>query len=283
MTTLMMLPFIACIILSSIYVYFGTHVVKRELIFVDLALAQIAVLGSLVPHLFNWQHSQRVSYGLSILFIGIGSWIFSSIDLKKFNVHQEAFIGIIYVVSAATSILMVSKSSAEADSIKEMLVGNILFISGAEVFTLGLLCAFVGVFHYIFRVHFDQLTKAYKSNSRLTRSKKWDFLFYISFGVIVAYSVNMAGILLIFSFLVIPTIAANILRKAFNSGISLLVIAWFLSFIGSLVGIYASAQFDFPTGASIVVALGLVFFIVLVSGHIKVRAKEKIPLKKGMD
>jgi zinc/manganese transport system permease protein len=276
MISLMLLPFIACLILSGIYVYFGTHIVKRELIFVDLALAQIAVLGSLVPNLFGWGHGSMLSYGLSILFIGIGSWIFSAVDLKKFNVHQEAFIGIIYVISAAGSILMVSKSTAEAESIKEMLVGNILFISVLDVFILGILSACIGAFHFLFRNSFNQLTNSYDANSSVNRSRKWDFLFYISFGVIVAYSVKMAGILLIFSFLIIPTIAASILCKIFNNKVSSLIIAWALSFLGSFLGIYASAQFDFPTGASIVAALGFVFFVVLTVGQLQVKGKRAL-------
>ncbi|MBT5855157.1 metal ABC transporter permease [bacterium] len=274
MISLMLFPFIACLILSGIYVYFGTHIVKRELIFVDLALAQIAVLGSLVPNLFGWENVSIISYGLSILFIGLGSWVFSSVDLKKFHIHQEAFIGIIYVISAACSILMVSKSTAEAESIKEMLVGNILFISVTEVLILGGLCTCIGVFHYLFRNNFNQLTLSYGTNRGVPRSKKWDFLFYISFGLVVTYSVKMAGILLIFSFLIIPAIAAQIFCKIFNTRASSLLIAWTLSFLGSVLGIYVSAQFDLPTGASIVTTLGLVFFIVLTVGQLTYTPKD---------
>ncbi len=255
MFELMIPPFIACLILTGIHAYLGIHVVERGVIFVDLSLAQIAALGAIVAVLAGYPIHTTQAYLLSLMFTFIGAAIFSVTRLKERAVPQEAIIGIVYVVSAAASVLVLDKFPSEATHLKEMLVGNILFVNWREIFKTLTLYGAIGAVHFIFRDKFIMIScHPERAAAQGINIRLWDFLFYMTFGFVVTSSVEMAGVLLVFSFLIVPAVCAMLFTKHFGKR---LLIGWALGAFASLIGVYASAEFDMPTGAAIVCVFGL--------------------------
>ena len=253
--SLMFKPFLACLILTGIHAYLGIHVVERGVIFVDLSLAQIAALGAIVAVLAGYPIHTTQAYLLSLMFTFIGAAIFSVTRLKERAVPQEAIIGIVYVVSAAASVLVLDKFPSEATHLKEMLVGNILFVNWREIFKTLTLYGAIGAVHFIFRDKFIMIScHPERAAAQGINIRLWDFLFYMTFGFVVTSSVEMAGVLLVFSFLIVPAVCAMLFTKHFGKR---LLIGWALGAFASLIGVYASAEFDMPTGAAIVCVFGL--------------------------
>lgn len=263
MFDLMFAPFVACLILTGIHAYLGIHIIEREVIFVDLALAQIAALGAVFAILFGFPLHSTYAYFVSLLFTFIGATIFSLTRMKDKRVPQEAIIGIVYVVAAAGAILVLERIPQEAEHIKYMLVGNILFVNWNEILKIFLLYSVIGIFHYIFRDRFILIsTDVELAEKKGIRIKLWDFLFYATFGFVVTSSVEIAGVLLVFSYLIIPAVCSVLLAKSLSKR---LTIGWVLGTIGSILGLYFSAKLDLPTGAAIVCTFGgILIFIWLI-------------------
>src|SRR5882762_906210 len=200
-------PFVASLILTGIHAYLGVHFVERGVIFVDLSLAQIAALGATIAILMPFSNGDPhapVVYWVSLAFTFIGAFVFSTIRSKRARIPQEAIIGICYAVASAAAILAMSKSTSEAEHLKDMLVGNILAVSWPEVGKTALLYGAVGLFHYVFRKRFLAISiDPDKAEAEGTSIRLWDFLFYASFGFVVTSSVAIAGVLLVFCYLIV--------------------------------------------------------------------------------
>jgi len=255
MFNLMLAPFAACLVLVGIHAYLGIHVLERGIIFVDLALAQLAALGAVSAVLAGFPLHGPQAYAFSLAFTLAGAVVFSFTRARKNGVSQEAVIGIAYVVCAAASVLALEKIPGESQHIKEMLVGNILFVNWRQVMKTLVLYGLIGAFHWRFRERFMLISADVRAAERRGISiRLWDFLFYASFGVVVTSSVEIAGVLLVFSFLVIPAFCAALFARGFSRRLSA---GWALGAVTSLGGIYASARLDLPTGAAIVCAFGV--------------------------
>ena len=257
MLAFLFLPFVAGFVLTGIHAYLGVHVVERGVIFVDLSLAQIAALGTTVALLVGTDVHSGWSYVWSLGFTIIGAAIFAFARVhRQTRVPQEAIIGIVYAVSAAASILVMSKASQETEHLKEMLVGNLLAVSWATVIKTAVLYALVGLFHYIFRRKFLAITLNAHNGvaDEIPNVKLWDFLFYISFGFVVTWSVSIAGVLLVFSYLIVPSVAAMLFAESIGKR---LAIGWTMAVLVTAIGILLSFRLDLPTGATIVCTFGL--------------------------
>ncbi|MEO5762803.1 MAG: metal ABC transporter permease, partial [Vicinamibacteria bacterium] len=232
-------PFAASLILTGIHAYLGVHVVERGVIFVDLSLAQIAALGSTIALLLPFTDGDPHgpwTYWISLLFTFIGAAIFSTIRSKKARIPQEAIIGISYAVASAAAILAMSKATSESEHLKDMLVGNILAVSWPEVGKTAMLYAAVGLFHYIFRKQFLAISIDHDAAEASGLNVKfWDFLFYASFGFVVTSSVSIAGVLLVFCYLIVPSVAAMLYSQKIGTR---LAIGWSMGTIVSALGIY---------------------------------------------
>ena len=265
-------PFAASLILTGIHAYLGVHVVERGVIFVDLSLAQIAALGSTIALLLPFTDGDPHgpwTYWISLLFTFIGAAIFSTIRSKKARIPQEAIIGISYAVASAAAILAMSKATSESEHLKDMLVGNILAVSWPEVGKTALLYAAVGLFHYIFRKQFLAISIDHDAaEASGLNVKLWDFLFYASFGFVVTSSVAIAGVLLVFCYLIVPSVAAMLYSQ--KIGVRL-AIGWSMGTIVSALGIYLSVRLDLPTGACMVCTFGLVLILMAMAKPLIVR------------
>jgi zinc/manganese transport system permease protein len=266
-------PFAASLILTGIHAYLGVHVVERGVIFVDLSLAQIAALGSTVALLLPFTDGDPHgpwTYWISLLFTFIGAAIFASIRSKKARIPQEAIIGISYAVASAAAILAMSKATSESEHLKDMLVGNILAVSWPEVRNTAVLYAAVGLFHYIFRRQFLAISMDHdKAEASGLNVRFWDFLFYASFGFVVTSSVSIAGVLLVFCYLIVPSVAAMLYSQDIGKR---LAIGWTMGTIVSALGIYLSVLLDLPTGAAMVCTFGLVLILMALVKPLIVRA-----------
>ena len=255
-------PFAASLILTGIHAYLGVHVIERGVIFVDLSLAQIAALGStiaiLLPFTGQDPHGPWV-YWTGLLFTFIGAAIFSTVRVRRARIPQEAIIGITYAVASAATILAMSQSTSESEHLKDMLVGNILAVSWPEVGKTAALYAGIGLFHYLFRRPFLAISLNHaQAEEEGLRVRFWDFLFYASFGFVVTSSVLIAGVLLVFCYLIVPSVAAVLYADRIGPR---LAIGWTMGTVVSALGIYLSVKLDLPTGAAMVCTFGLVLIV----------------------
>ncbi|MBZ5508253.1 MAG: metal ABC transporter permease [Acidobacteriia bacterium] len=256
----LILPFLASLILTGIHAYLGVHVVERGVIFVDLALAQIAALGATTAILIGMDPHGTGAYWMSLGFTFVGAAIFTFVRSRQKRIPLEAFIGITYAVASAAAIIAMSKATGETEHLKDMLVGNILAVSKHDVIKTAVLYGVIGLFHFIFRKKFLAISLSHNSaepqpqlNIRL-----WDFLFYASFGFVVTSSVAIAGVLLVFCYLVVPSVGAMLFADRIGTR---LAIGWTMGTLVSALGCYCSVFFDTPTGATIVCTFGAVLVV----------------------
>jgi zinc/manganese transport system permease protein len=259
-------PIVAALVIAGIHAYLGLHVVERGVIFVDLSLAQIASLGAtiavLVPALHGDVHGPVV-YWMSLAFTLVGALIFAMVKGQEAKIPQEAIIGISYAVASAAVIVAMSKAPGESEHLRDMLVGNILSVQWPEVWTTAALYAAIGAFHYIFRHRFLEISVTPEAaQARGVRVKWWDFLFYASFGFVVTRSVAIAGVLLVFCYLIVPSVGGMLFSSRIGPR---LAIGWVMAAIVSILGMYFSVLFDLPTGATIVCTFGLALIVMAVA------------------
>lgn len=253
-------PFCVCLILTGIHVYLGIHVLSRGVVFVDLALAQIAALGATIGFLMGFSHEGPASYLTSLGFTLVGAFLFAATrNVEKRKVPQEAIIGVSYAISSAAIILLLDRASHGAEEIKSMLVGSILWVTWPEVATTFVLYSLISVFHYLFRERFLLITmNPAEAERRGMNLKLWDLLFYSTFGIVITSSVKIAGVLLVFSYLVIPSIIGMLFCQTIRGRLTL---GWAVGFLASVLGLSGSYLMDFPTGASLVVFFGICLLV----------------------
>ncbi len=253
----MLVPFLACLVLSGILIYLGLHVIARKVIFVDLALAQIAALGATYALTLGYDPNDNplaVSL-LSLAFTFVGAGAFAITRMRRERVPQEAFIGIIYAAASAAAILTLSKSATGGEELKHMLVGDILLVSLPTVIQMAILYVGIGIFHLIFRKKFLAISlDPERAEAAGTNIRSWDLIFYMSFGVVIVKSVAIAGVLLVFSYLVVPAVIAQMFS---DTVMGRLLLGWLAAILASMVGIVWSFYSDYPTGPAVVVMLGL--------------------------
>ncbi len=247
-------PFLACLVLTGIHVYLGLHVLARGVIFVDLALAQMAALGITVAFLAGHPIQGEATYWYALAFTVCGAALFSLTRVRRAPIPQEAIIGIVYAVSAAMTVLVVDRAPQGSEHIKQLLVGSILTVSPADVGRLAILYALIGALHVAMRrpvlqISFDPQGAAARGLS----IRWWDFCFYVTFGVVVTSSVRMAGVLLVFSYLIVPAAVGALLT---GSVAARLLIGWTLGSVVSALGLWGSFAWDLPTGATVVATFG---------------------------
>ena len=253
--------FVASLILTGIHAYLGVHVVERGVIFVDLSLAQIAALGTTMAYLAGYDLHSSVAYLFSLGFTFLGAALFAlSRPHQSTRIPQEAIIGIVYAVSAAVAILVMSKATQETEHLKEMLVGNILSVSWPELRKTAALYALVGLFHFVFRRKFLAISMSHSDAvPHGLNVRFWDFLFYMSFGFVVTSSVAIAGVLLVFCFLIVPSVTAMLFTEKLGPR---LAIGWSMGAFVSACGVALSFVLDLPTGATIVATFGAALLVI---------------------
>ncbi len=260
---LMLPPFVTCMVLVAMLSYLGLHVIAREVIFVDLSLAQMAALGSLSALLIHVDPDSPTAYLFALVATALGALLFALTRTsgRKGRVPQEAFIGIVYVVASAAAVLVANKVPGGGEAVEKTLVGSLLWVTWPQILKLALVYAGLGLFQFALRHRF--LTISFNPEEAQQNGWKirwWDFLFYLSFGVVITLAVPLAGVLMVFSFLVVPAVIANLFT---GDKRRLTLISWSTGALASLLGLWVSYTKDLPTGPLIVCMYGLVLLIAL--------------------
>ena len=259
-------PVVACVLLPWLLVYLGLHVVQRGIIFIDIAMAQMASLGICVAVLLHLNLEGWPAFFIALGFTLCGAAIFSVTGKRASQIPQEAIIGIGYVVAAAAAVLLLSRAAEGDEEIKNMLVGNILLVSPVDVWKCFGLFLCVGIAHFVLRrsfllVSFDR-DAAYERGLRV---RWWDFLFYALFGLVVTSFVRIAGVLLVFSYLIVPAVCGINLARSLGRR---LLIGWLIALLGGVAGLFLSFQWDLPSGAAIVCTFGALLIFISLGGLI---------------
>ncbi len=264
---LMLPPFVACMVLVAMLSYLGLHVIAREVIFVDLSLAQMAAFGSLSALLIHVDPDSPTAYLFALVATAVGALLFALTRTsgRKGRVPQEAFIGIVYVVASAAAVLVANKVPGGGEAVEKTLVGSLLWVTWPKIIKLSVAYAGLGLFQFALRHKF--LTISFHPEEAEQHGWKirwWDFLFYLSFGVVITLAVPLAGVLMVFSFLVVPAAIANLFT---GDKRRLALIAWSTGALASLLGLWVSYTKDLPTGPLIVCMYGLVLVVALGVQH----------------
>jgi zinc/manganese transport system permease protein len=260
--SLLWAPFLMCLVLTGIHAYLGVHVLAREVVFVDIALAQIAALGATAAFLLGFDLDTWESYACGLGATIAGALVLALTRTRERHVSQEAVIGVVYAVSSAAAVLLADRAPHGVEHVRAMLVGNLLAVRPEDVVKVAALYAAVGLMHWTCRRPFFLIsTDPDAAFAQAYRVRLWDFVFYASFGVVVTSSVRIGGVLLVFSYLIVPALAGVALGRTVRAK---LLVGWAFGTLVSVLGVVASAAFDLPTGATVVCAFGatlLVFWV----------------------
>ncbi len=252
---LMLAPFAACLVLSLMHVYLGLHVVERGVIFVDLALAQIAAFGATCAFLAGFSLHSLPSYLFSLFATLLGACLFATTRYREQRIPQEAIIGIAYAVATGASVIILSFAPEGGEELKALLVGHLLFVTMGEVSSMALLYGAVGIFLWLARKKLLLISQdPARAFSLGMRVRLWDLLFYALFGVVVTSSTELAGVLLVFSFLVVPSVCALLFARTIRGR---LLFGWGVGVLSSVAGVCSSYFLDLPTGATVVCIFGV--------------------------
>ena len=263
---LLWIPFLMCLVLTGIHAYLGVHVLAREVVFVDIALAQIAALGATAAFLVGYDMDTWESYAIALFATLVGALVLSLTRTRHRNVSQEAVIGVVYAVSSAGAVLLADRAAHGTEHIRAMLVGSLLSVRGPEVLKVAVLYALIGGLHWMCRKPFFLIsTDPDAAYAQGWRVRLWDFVFYASFGVVVTSSVRIGGVLLVFSYLIVPALAGVALGGTVAAR---LLIGWSFGTLVSVIGMAASALLDLPTGATVVCTFGLTLLAFAVAARV---------------
>jgi len=260
MLELLLWPFIAGLVLTIIHAYFGLHVLARGVIFVDLSLAQVAALGLTIAILAGHPVNSAESYWYGLLFAVGAAVVFAIARPYEQALPQEALIGIVYAVSTALGVIVLDRAPLGTEHIKQLLIGSIITVGPQDVGVLALIYCSIGVVHVLCRRPLMQASFQGQAAAGRGGAFAWDVLFYVSFALVVTSSVRVAGVLLVFSYLIVPAVLAGLLASAFALR---LLIACALGSLLTGLGLYASWTWDLPTGPAIVSTFGAAVGVVV--------------------
>lgn len=245
-------PLAMCLVIASIHVYLGMHILQREVIFVDLALAQLAALGATVVGLVHEDDAPALTHAAAFGFAAVGAAVFAFAGRARHETSQEAVVGIVYAVASAAMVLALSRSPHGAEHMKDLLVGALLLVQWEDVLRLALAYGVLGAVQYALRHRFIQMSWHPERGVPFG----WNFAFYLLFAMVITLSVQVAGVLPVFSFLIVPAVVTSLFQERL---LPRLVTGWALAVLTSLAGLAASWAWDLPTGAALVAAFGLLW------------------------
>jgi len=273
----LILPFVACATILSLLGYLGIHVLRREIIFIDIALAQIAAVGATFAHIYlGTEESSILAYLCSFGFTVLASIFFAQMDKRITQISTEAVIGVSYAIAAAAALFILAMAAGGDVHMEHMLTGSILWAKWQDILAIAVLFGFVGLFHFVFRRNFIRISENYREeNGRSKNAVWWDFLFYASMGMVITFSVKIAGVLVIFCFLIIPATFSALFAETWRKR---LFIAWGVGIVAVIFGLAFSYLFDYSCGPSVVSFLGLA--LVLGSLIARRKSKRKLDLKE---
>ncbi len=252
-------PITACILLAGILSYFGNHILSRGIIFIDIALAQIAALGSMIGLLIGFADGSSSVEFISLIFTLLVISVFALTKFEKQVIPQEAIIGIIYGIGLGIAMLLAEKIPGGSNYITKTITGNILWVTWSDVWSSFILFAIIAVIHIFQRKHFIKISESKEDLPySINKVRMYELLFYLTFGIVVVKSVPIGGIFLVFVLLIAPTAMATLFTQKW---INRFIWSWVIGIIGSIAGIYISYEADISNGPAIVCLLGIMVFV----------------------
>jgi zinc/manganese transport system permease protein len=263
--------FVAFLTLVGIHSYLGIHVLQREIIFIDIALAQVAAVGTTLAHTaWHAEEHSFVAYLSSLGLTLIAAFFFTKVKKRVTQIPQEAVIGVSYAIAAAGALFIMALSTGSDVHMEHMLTGSILWAGWSDILTCAAVYGGVGIFHYIFRHRFIKVSEDYSQAVKEgINVELWDFLFYATVGLVVTHAVRIAGVLVVFALLVIPATISAMYAESWKNRI---IIAYVLGLIVSILGLSFSYVADFSAGPSVVAFLGIALLLAAIFN--KKRPKE---------
>lgn len=279
--TIMFAPFVACITLVGIHGYFGIHVLKREIIFIDIAMAQIAALGGTIFMLLPVEITSEwgtvayeahgggiIAYIFSLILVFFAAGIFTLLKSEKLFVSIEALIGITFAVATTGAVILIDKGAGGDVHVKEMLVGSILWVKWSSILKSFIVYSLIGGFHYLFRDKILAISENYqKAKESGINVKLWDFFFYFTLGIVVIHSVAIGGILVVFAFLIIPATISSLFSVKWGPRI---IIGWIIGTIVTVAGLWHSWKWDVPSGPCVILFLGVSLLLAALVKKLKI-------------
>lgn len=260
-------PMLAALVLISIHTYLGLHVISRKVLFVDLALAQIAALGTTVAFLFGFEQRDDVTYYVSLLFGVVGAWVFAVTRVKGDRVPQEAVIGLSFAIASAGSILLSAENPHGAEHLRDILAGSILVVRPKDVGNAAIVYALIALLHGFFRRPFLLIsTDPEEARRRGMQVRLWDFFFYATFALVITLSVHIAGVLLVFCLLIAPAVCGALFATGFRAR---LFIGWGTSVLAAVGGLILCAYTDWPPAPCIICVYAAVLILTGLIGHVR--------------
>jgi zinc/manganese transport system permease protein len=256
-------PLVASVAILGLLGYLGMHVLKREIIFIDIALAQIAAVGATFAHVYlGTEENSLWAYLCAFGFTLLASLFFSQIDKRITQITHEAIIGVTYAIAAAAALFILAMAAGGDVHMENMLTGSILWAKWPDIMAIAILFGCTGLFHLLFRGHFIRLSENYGAGAvREEKAVWWDFLFYVSMGLVITFSVKIAGVLVIFSFLIVPATFSAMFAESWGKR---LVIAWGVGIFAIVFGLALSYFLDFSCGPSVITMLGFALIVAAV-------------------
>lgn len=264
-------PFVVCMLMVLTFGYLGIHVLEREIIFIDIALAQIAAVGSTLAFvIWGVEEHHLLAYLCAFGMVILAAAFYTIVGKRIWQIPQEAVIGVSYAIAAAGALFLLALHAGGDVHLENMLTGSILWAQWPDILLFLIVCSVVGLFHFIFRKRFQLVTQAIHDGKPHDKiSSLWDFLFYISMGVVITLTVRIAGVLVIFSLLIIPATFAAMFFQNWNRR---LMAAWIMGIGASIGGLAFSYGFDFSCGPSVV---SLLVVIIIVAAILQKMRKQK--------
>ena len=249
-------PFAVSVLLVGIHCYLGLHVIARGVIFVDLSLAQVAAFGSTLALLLGFEHHSTEGYLIAFASTLIASVIFAAARRDEKHFPQEAIIGVTYAMCSALVVLVIDKMAHGAEHMKDLLVGDVLWVTWADFRKTAIIYGFAGLIHFVFRKKLIEASFNVKSNPHPV----WDFLFYALFGLVITSSVHLAGVLQVFAVLIVPALVCRPFAKTLRGR---LLFGWGFGVVMTLIGMALSIRLDMPSGALVVVCFSVMPILLL--------------------
>ena len=252
-------PITVSILLAGMLSYFGNHILTRGIIFIDIALAQIAALGTMIGLLVGFADGSAAVQIISLIFTLAIISIFALTKFEKQIIPQEAIIGIIYGLGLGIAMLLAEKIPGGSNYITKTITGNILWVTWGDVISVAILFIIVAILHLFLRKQFIKISES-KENLPFSIQKVriYELIFYITFGIVVVKAVPIGGIFMIFVLLIAPTAMATLFTQKW---LNRFIWSWIIGIIGSFIGIYISYQLNISNGPAIVCLLGISVFV----------------------
>jgi len=260
MMEILLLPLLACVLMTVILGFLGIHVLKREVVFIDISLAQIAALGAITAHLaLGAGHDSVLSHGCALGATFLAAAFFAYARRTVMDIPLEAIIGVTYAIAAGATLFAAGVATGGHVHIQGLLAGSILWTTWGQILSAMVAFALVGACFFLCRSPFNAISEDYENaRAKGIRVVLWDFLFYALFGVVITLSVRMAGVVVVFAFLIIPATASALFS---TREFPRLIMAWGIGIAASVMGLLSAYRWDYSVGPSVAAFLGLLLIL----------------------